>query len=141
MQRLVSTFQKWWFRPQQQRPSKNSKKIVRCRIAGIARRRFNSNPKTIGQSIGSWPGKYFQTLTCHWKDPKRRKMGAVRIKRNIERRNNTCKILFDRFKRKVIFASHCYWRWKVDLFRHSQAQKTMAGPRLTMNFTNSMQYS
>ena len=68
-QRLVSAFQKWWFRPLQQRPWKTTEKIWRCRIAGIAGRRFNSYPKTIVKSIGSWPGNYFQALTCHWKYP------------------------------------------------------------------------
>ena len=81
VQKPVSTFQKWWFRPQQQRPWKSTEKIWRCRIACIAGWRFNSNSKTIGKSIGSWSGNYFQTLTCHWKDPERRKIGAVRIKR------------------------------------------------------------
>ena len=81
VQRLVSTFQKWGFRPQQQRPGKTTEKICRCGNAGISGRRFNSNPQTIGKSIESWLENYFQTLTCDWKDPERRKMDAVRIKR------------------------------------------------------------
>ena len=86
VQRLVSTFQKWWFRPQQHRPWKTIDKIWRCRIAGIAGRGFNSNPKTIGKSIGSWPGNYFQTLTCHWKDPERRKIAHNQCAIFMERR-------------------------------------------------------
>ena len=57
----------------------------------------------------SWSGIYFQTLRCHWK------WVTNELKeRDIERRKTTCEILFDRFKR-VIFESHHYWPWKVDL--------------------------
>ena len=47
--------------------------------------------------------------------------------RDIERRKNTCEILFNRFER-VIFASHCYWRWKVDLFDNLKRKKSWVDP-------------
>ena len=76
------------------------------RIAGIAGQRFNSNPKTIGKSIGSWLGNYFQTLTCDWKDRKEGKwVPYVSKEKDIERRKITCEILLDRFKRKSFL--HC----------------------------------
>ena len=141
MQRLVSTFQKWWFRLQQQRLWKTTEKIWSCGIAGIAGRRFNLNPKTISKSIGSWPGNYFQTLICHWKQPEERKMGAIRIKRkrHWKAKNYLWNFVWS-FQKKVIFASHCYWRWKVDLFRQSQTQKIMGRPWSTI-ITTSTQYS
>ena len=117
---LVSTVQKWWFRPQQQRPWETTGKIWRCRIASIAGRIFNPNPKTISKSIGSQPGNYFQMLTCHWKDRERRKIGAVRIKRkrHWKAKNHLWNFVWS-FQKRIIFASHCYWRWKVDLFWQS----------------------
>ena len=83
MQRLVSTLQKWWIRNQQQRPWKITEKIEDAELQALLDE-----------------GNYFQMLTCYWKDPERRKIGAVRIKTDIERRKTTCEILFDRFKRK-----------------------------------------
>ena len=102
MQRLFSTFQKWWFWPQQQRPWKTTEKIWRCRIAGIAGQRFNSNPKTFRKSIGRRPGNYFQTLRCHWRDPGRRKTGVVRIKRKRrwKAKNHLWNFFFFRLKKK-----------------------------------------
>ena len=138
VQRLVSTFWRWWFRPQQQRTWKTTEKIWRCRTAGIAGRRFNSNPK----NIGSWPGNYFHTLSCYWKDPEWRKIGAVRIKkkRHWKAKNDLWNFVWS-FQKKVIFASHCYWRWKVDLFRQSQVREIMGRTRLTINIITSMPYS
>ena len=116
---MVLTFQKWWFRPQQQRLWKTTEKIWKCRIAGIAGRILNSNPKTIGESIRSWPGNYFQKLACHWKDPDRREIGAVRIKR----------------KR--------HWKAKNYLwnFVWSFQKKVMGRHQPTINITTSTQYS
>ena len=101
-----TTYRDWFWRFKsgdfdlsKKRPWKTTEQILSCRIASIAGRRLNSNSKTIGKSIGTWPGNYFQTLTCHWKDPERRTMGAVRIKRKRHwKAKTTCKILFDRFK-------------------------------------------
>ena len=95
---------------------KQPKKIWRCRIADIAGRKFNS------------------TQTIHWKDPEKTKMGAVRIKRkrHWKAKNHFWNVVWS-FQKKVIFASHCYWRWKVDLFRQSQAQKIVGGSGPTIN--------
>ena len=102
VQRLILTFQKWWFRPQEQRPWKTTEINWRCRIAGIAGRRLNSNTKIIGKSIGSWPGNYFQTLiNAIGNIQKEGKRVPYELKeRDIERRKTTCEILFDCFKRK-----------------------------------------
>ena len=53
----------------------------------------NWNLKTIGKSIGSWFGNYFQTLTCDWKDPEEGKWVPYELKeRDITRRKTTCEI-------------------------------------------------
>ena len=125
---LVSTFSKWWFRPQQQRPWKTTEKNWRCRIAGIAGRRFDSNPTKIGESIGRWPGNYFQML-CHWKDPKRRKIGVVRIKRkrHWKAKNHLWNFVWS-FQKKFIFVSNCYWRWKWIYFDNPKRKKSWVDP-------------
>ena len=97
--------------------------------------------RLVGKSIGSRPRNYFQTLTCHWKDAERRKTSAVRVKRkrHWKAKNHLWNFVWS-FQKKVIFASHCCWRWKVDLFRQSQTQEIMCRPRPTI-ITTSTQYS
>ena len=69
-------------------------------------------------------------------------MGVVRIKRNrhLKAKNHLWNFVRS-FQKRVIFVSHCYWRWQVDLFRQSEAQKIMGRPRPTINVTTSKQYS
>ena len=72
--------------------------IWRCRIAGIAGRRFNSNLKTIGKSN---QGTISRRLDAIGKIKKEGKWVQYELKeRDIRRRKTTCEILFDPFKRK-----------------------------------------
>ena len=125
MQRLVSTIQEWWSRPQQQRPWKTTKRIWRCRIVCIAGRRFKSNPTTIGKIIGSWTGNYFQTLTCHWKNLQQRKWFSYELKqRHSEKRRISCEILVDRFKRKSLLQRIITGDEKCIYFDNPQRKKS-----------------
>ena len=135
MQRLVSTIKKWRFRLQQQRQWETTDKLWRCRIECITGRRFNSNPKTIHRSNWSWPNNYFRTFACHWKDPERRKIGVVLIERKASKGEKHSWNFARSVQKKVIFASSCYWRWKMDLFPQSPAQKIIGRPWPTINIT------
>ena len=64
-------------------------------------RRYNSNPKTIGKSIGSRLGTISRRLHAIGKIQKEGKWVPYELKeRDIERRISTHEIFFDRFERK-----------------------------------------
>ena len=75
--------------------------------------------KKLATALGVDQGTIFRLLHTIRMIQEEGKLVPYELKeRDIERRKTTCEILLDRFKR-VIFASHCYWRWKVDVFRQS----------------------
>ena len=121
---------------------KTLKKLEDAELQAMLDEDSTQNLKQLVKALGVDQGTISRCFTCHCKDSERRKMGAVRIKiKRHWRANNHLWNFVSSFQKKVIFASHCYWRWKVELFRQSQAQKSMGRPWPTINIITSTEYS
>lgn len=77
-------------------------------------------------------------ITSLGKDSKAWKMGAAWINRSAD--GTTPKHMWNPAStspKEIIFASNCDWRWKMDLFKKSQTQKSMGWPRPDQPSTSS----
>ena len=106
MQRLVSTFQTWRFRPQQKRQTKQQRKAPKkfegAELQALLDEDSTQTLKQLAKALGVDQGTISRRLYAISKIQKEGKWVPYELKeRDIE-------ILCDRFKKKVIFASHCY---------------------------------
>jgi len=95
---MISTFQEWRFQRWTQASLWIAKKIRRIR--GITQRRSESNARGACRIIGGSSTSRFCTIESHGNDSKTKKLGALWIERDVERRFFPCEQLIQRQQRK-----------------------------------------
>ena len=139
--KVVYTIWKWWFWLGRRKTSWAAKKVIRWRNDSITWWKLLPNTRRARRIFGSDSSSHLKTFKSSRIHSKARKLGSTwtqaerRWKTVLHVRNAT-----GTPQKEVIFATDCYWWWKMDPLRQPQAQKVICETQPTSQINGKAEY-